>query len=94
MRTLNRSEIQENQRWEELHGDPLKTDAWIRADHIQIGDEFFSITDLEKEELAPERRPVLQPDCHPFKPHHYDLQRDLDEIIAHFKRYPERKGKL
>lgn len=62
-------------RWEQRYGEPLKFDVSVNADVVKIGDEYFNISDLQK---AHEENP--QPASHPFKPHHYCLQKDLEEL--------------
>lgn len=83
---LSREELAENQRWEERYGEPLKTDHEVNSEFVRIGDEFFSVKDLQES-----HRKNPQPKSHPFKPHHYCLQKDLDEITAFYKLHPDRK---
>lgn len=85
---LSREELSENQRWEDRYADPLKFDVAIGSDKIQIGDEIFSVKDLEKSHA---QHP--QPASHPFKPHHYLVQEALDDLKAFYTKFPDRKAR-
>lgn len=80
---LSKSEISENQRREERFDNPLKHDVILASGFIKIGDEFFSTKDLDSA-----RAENPQPESHPFKPHHYCLQKDLAEIKAFYEKNP------
>ena len=83
---VSKEEIAERLRWEERYGEPTKRDHAVVGNTIRIGDEFFDLSEFEKEEA----KPVIS--SNPFKKHHYDLQKDLDEIRA-FHDKLEKAGK-
>jgi hypothetical protein len=91
MTKLSRGELAEKQRWEERYGDgPLRPIVFnVTKDSVQIGDEFFKVSDLKK---AARKNP--QPKDHAFKPHHYVWQESLNELKAFYAKHPDRKPKL
>jgi hypothetical protein len=83
---MSTQELAERSRWEERYGEPLKRDHKLYPGFVQIGDEFFSVDELER---ADKEHP--QPANDPFKPHHYLVQEALDDLLSYYKTNPTRK---
>lgn len=84
---LSTQDLAQADRFRERYEDPLpKADYSTGEGFIRIGDEFFSVAELEAEAV---KHP--QPRSHPIKPNHFCLQNELDKINEYYKRFPERK---